>query len=45
LYDAKFTWRLPLPRLLPAKVDPRTGQEFPGDYLFNPYTGESLVVK
>lgn len=45
LYEATFTWRLPLPSLLPAKVDPRTGQEFPGDYVFNPYTAEPLVAK
>jgi hypothetical protein len=45
LYDATFTWRLPLASLLPAKVDAKTGQEFPGNYLFNPYTGAPLVAK
>ena len=45
LYDQTFTWRLPLASLLPAKVDPKTGEEFPGSYEFNPYTGESLRTK
>ena len=45
LYDETFTWRLPLPSLLPAKFDPKTGDEFPGDYQFNPYTGAPLSTK
>jgi hypothetical protein len=45
LYDQTFTWRLPLASLLPPKVDPKTGEEFPGSYEFNPYTGESLRAK
>jgi hypothetical protein len=45
LYDQTFTWQLPLPSLLPVKVDPKTGAEFPGDYEFNPYTGTPLVTK
>lgn len=35
-------WRLPLGSLLPNKVDATTGEIFPGDYLFNPYTGKKL---
>jgi hypothetical protein len=45
LYDQTFTWRLPLVSLLPPKVDPKTNEEFPGNYEFNPYTGEPLRVK
>ena len=37
-----FKWRLPLGSLLPDKVDTKTGEHFPGDYLFNPYTGAEL---
>lgn len=45
LYDETFTWRLPLGSLLPPKVDPKTGEEFPGNYEFNPYTGQALRIK
>ena len=45
LYDQTFTWRLPLASLLPVKVDPKTGEEFPGDYSFNPYTGAPLAPR
>lgn len=44
-YGNRFDWRLPVGSLLPAKVDPRTREEFPGDYNFNPLTGEKLVTK
>lgn len=37
-----FRFRLPLASLLPEKRDPETGDHFPGDYLFNPYTGKAL---
>jgi hypothetical protein len=37
-----FTWRLPLPSLLPAVYDPITGEKFPGNYRFNPFTGQKL---
>jgi len=40
-----FEWTLPLGSLLPPRFDPKTGQEFPGDYLFNPYTRTKLVTK
>lgn len=40
-----FRWRLPLGAFLPDKVDPETGEEFPGNYRFNPYTGGRLVEK
>ena len=44
-FDATFRWRLPLGALMPPKVDPQTGEEFPGNYGFNPFTGEKLKVK
>jgi hypothetical protein len=45
LYEQTFTWQLPLVSLLPPKVDPKTSEEFPGNYEFNPYTGEPLRAK
>jgi hypothetical protein len=40
-----FNWRLPLGSLLPAKVDAATGEEFPGNYIYNPFTGSRLIEK
>ena len=45
LYDQVYRWRTPLGSLLPAKVDAKTGEEFPGNYSFNPYTGEKLSAR
>ncbi len=45
LYDQTFRWRLPLGSLMPPRVDAKTGEEFPGNFLFSPYTGEPLVLK
>lgn len=45
LYDANFSWRLPLASLLPARVDKKTGEEFPGNFLFNPFTGDKLIAR
>ena len=42
LYDQHYSWRLPLGSLLPARFDPKTSEEFPGNYEFNPYTGGKL---
>jgi hypothetical protein len=42
VYDKTFTWRLPLGSLLPPKFDPKTHEQFPGNFLFNPYTGTKL---
>ncbi len=30
------------PKTLPDKVDANTGEYFPGDYVFNPYSGKKL---
>jgi hypothetical protein len=40
--DAKFVWDLPIAALLPPMVNPETGEEFPGNYRFDPNTGEPL---
>ena len=40
--DQRFRYRLPLGSLLPAMIDKRTGETFPGNYHFNPYTGDKL---
>jgi hypothetical protein len=45
LYDQTFHWRTPLASLLPKKVDPKSKEEFPGNYEFNPYTGAKLTMK
>ncbi len=45
LYDQVFDWRLPLASLLPRKMDPKTHEEFPGNFNFNPYTGGKLGGK
>ena len=45
LYDQTFEWRLPLGGLLPPRVDSKTGEVFPGNYEFNPFTGQKLATK
>ncbi|MDE2136021.1 MAG: hypothetical protein KGJ68_01180, partial [Gammaproteobacteria bacterium] len=35
-------YRLPLGSLLPPAIDAKTGESFPGNYHFNPFTGEKL---
>lgn len=45
LYDQVYRWRTPLGSLLPVKVDAKTGEEFPGNYSFNPFTGEKLSAR
>lgn len=37
-----YPFRTPLGSALPPQHDPRTGESFPGDYLYNPYTGGAL---
>lgn len=45
LFDVNFSWRLPLGSLLPARVDKKTGEEFPGNFQFNPFTGDKLGTR
>lgn len=39
---SEFSFRLPLGSLLPQRYDPSTQERFPGNYNFNPYTGQRL---
>lgn len=43
--DKEFDYRLPLGSVLPAKHDPKTGESFPGNYHYNPFTGNKLSEK
>ena len=38
----EFKYRLPLGCFLPPKYDPETGEAFPGDYVYSPFTGTKL---
>jgi hypothetical protein len=38
-----LSYRLPIASLLPRNVDPKSGESFPGTYLYNPYTGDKLI--
>ena len=40
-----FHWNLPLVSLLPLRIDSSTGDTFPGDYDFSPFTGNKLLVQ
>jgi hypothetical protein len=44
-YGETYHWHLPLGSLLPPKVDKSTGERFPGNYLYSPYTGKKLDDK
>ena len=37
-----YAFRTPLGSVLPPQHDPKTGESFPGDYHYNPYTGGAL---
>jgi hypothetical protein len=43
--EKEFTYRLPLGSVLPPKYDPKTGERFPGNYNYNPFTGSNLVTE
>jgi hypothetical protein len=43
--DVPLRYRLPLASLLPPAWDAKTGESFPGNYHFNPYTGNKLVAR
>jgi hypothetical protein len=45
LGDQQFKYRLPLGSVLPPKYDPKTGEKFPGNYTYNPFTGSELVAE
>ena len=37
-----YPFRTPLGSVLPPRLDASTGESFPGDYHYNPYTGGAL---
>jgi hypothetical protein len=41
--DLTFKYRLPLGSLLAPQIDPKTGESFPGNFHFNPFTGDKLA--
>ena len=41
-YGKSHRWRLPLGSLLPPRTDKKTGEQFPGNYEYNPFTGGKL---
>ena len=41
--ELAFRYHLPLGSILPPMVDARSGDAFPGNYHFNPYTGDKLT--
>jgi hypothetical protein len=41
-YGRDFKWRLPLGSVLPPRIDKATGEEFPGNYEYNPFTGRKI---
>lgn len=43
-FGTEFKWRLPLGSILPPMIDEETNEEFPGNYIFNPYNGNKLTV-
>jgi hypothetical protein len=42
LGGSTFDWKLPLGAVLPVKFDPDTGDRFPGNYRYNPFSGKEL---
>lgn len=43
-YGKPNNWRLPLGSVLPPKTDKATGEQFPGNYEYNPFTGKKIEV-
>lgn len=44
-YGNALRFRLPLGSLLPPSIDGKTGEQFPGNYRFNPFTGDKLTTR
>jgi hypothetical protein len=40
-----FAWALPSISLLPTRIDPATGDTFPGDFDYSPFTGRKLELR
>ncbi|EDY85761.1 hypothetical protein GP5015_235 [gamma proteobacterium HTCC5015] len=43
--EQDLKWQLPLGSLMPPKFDPDTGDEFPGNYSYNPFSGKKLITR
>lgn len=43
--DKVFGYRLPLGSVLPPRFDPKTGEQFPGNYRYSPFTGTKLTTR
>jgi hypothetical protein len=43
-YGRPQNWRLPLGSVLPPKTDKATGESFPGNFEYNPFTGKKIEV-
>jgi hypothetical protein len=41
----EFAYRLPLASVLPPRYDSATGERFPGNYVYNPFTGAKLITR
>jgi hypothetical protein len=39
----EFNFHLPLGSVMSPKYDPKTGEKFPGNYKYNPFTGTELI--
>src|SRR3546814_20464381 len=44
-FGNRFSFRTPVGSFLPDKIDLSTGDIFPGDYMFTPYSGAALSVR
>lgn len=40
-----FSWKLPIVSMLAPAIDPLTGESFPANYLYNPFTGQRLGIR
>jgi hypothetical protein len=40
--DRSYKYRLPLGSLMPPRFDPDSGERFPGNFVFSPFTGKKL---
>lgn len=43
LAEQTFSFRLPLGSILPPKFDAQSGEKFPGNFVYSPYSGAKLV--
>lgn len=44
LGEEVFAYRLPLGSMLPPLFDADSGERFPGNYVYSPFTGKKLVA-